>query len=694
MDDEEWEVRFHFLDRDNLERTICLSDITFWNLIALIEVEGYSSRDFMYYVRDPGVGVSGMEELTDDDKVEEMLDHIASKGKNVVNITVMRSDAPRPVDLNIGHAYEEQVPLSEIGVPVVYEVDNSGVLFPSPVKPQPQPVQVMHTHESSCLLKQKGPSEPEFALDNGNERHEYFMETDQEQEHIEQMMEQKRNEEIQRYRSNKIQREKYKAAKRKLPQLLAEEFTDSESEDEDLEDEDILARLEAMKRHRDDPLYHFEGDTDVEELYGPDEEEENEGRDEEEGQEEPLDEGLRGGSSVGGSSAGGSSSTGGSKRRGKGPTTRSHASLDQIIEQDWAPSSDEESNPGDLSQEENDCAQLPPFKLPNGRKSRAKKNKVRVWYDEKRENPQEQFVKKLCFLDVQQFRRALLTFHISQNRNYSFHRNCSDRVIVVCSTDDCPFFIAASKIAHEKTFCMKKMNLYHNCPAVGESTKVTARWLAHECEQQLRSDINTPVQAIMDNLKKKHGIEVSIHMAYRARKAAKEVVQGDQRAQYTRIRDYLQAVLDTNPGSRCIVTTKHLKLHPSKNPRFHGLFMCLNACKEGFLNGCRPFIGTCIIIFPTYLPLLLFMFGANVLCLVVGVDGCFVKLTTGQQILAATGRDGNNNIFPIAFAIVDKEDTASWSWFLTQLKYALGGESGKYGYYTIISDKQKVTHTP
>jgi hypothetical protein len=275
--------------------------------------------------------------------------------------------------------------------------------------------------------------------------------------------------------------------------------------------------------------------------------------------------------------------------------------LDQIIEQDWVPSSDEESNPGDLSQEENDGAQLPPFKLPNGRKSRAKKNKIRVWYDEKRGNPQEQFVRKLCFLDVQQFRRALLTFHISQNRNYSFHRNCSDRVIVVCSTDDCPFFIAASQIAHERTFCIKKLNLYHNCPAVGESTKVTARWLAHECEEQLRSDINTPVQAIMENLKKKHGIEVSIHMAYRARKAAKNVVQGDQRAQYTRIRDYLQAVLDTNPGSRCIVTTKQLKAHPSINPRFHGLFMCLNACKEGFLNGCRPFIGTCITLCSLYL---------------------------------------------------------------------------------------------
>ena len=39
-----------------------------------------------------------------------------------------------------------------------------------------------------------------------------------------------------------------------------------------------------------------------------------------------------------------------------------------------------------------------------------------------------------------------------------------------------------------------------------------------------------------------------------------------------------------------------------------------------------------------------------------GLDGCFIKLSTGQQILAATGRDGNNNIFPIAFGVVDKED--------------------------------------
>ena len=565
LNDEVWEVRFHFHDRDNLERSLNVDDITFYNLIALIELEGYGMTDFMYYVRDPGVGVSGMEELTDDDKVEEMLDDLVIKGQKVVNITVIRSDAPRPSDLNIGPVCEEQVPLSEIGVPVVYEIDTAGVLFPSPTKPQQVPVQVINTQEST-FLKQKCAPVPEFAM----ERHEYFMEQDQDQEQIEQLMEQKRNEEIEKFGKRGEEKEKYKAAKRKLPELMAEDFTDSDSDTDLLADEDIIARLEATKKHRDDPLHHIEGDTDVDEPYEADEEEEEEKAPEEE------EEG---------------SSIGGSKR--KGPTTRSHSSLDEIIEEDWFPSSDEESNPGDLSEEDNDGAQIPCVKLPAGRKSRAKKRKPRVWYDEQRENPEEQFMKKLCFLDVTQFRRALLNFHISQNRNHAFHRNCPDRIIAVCKFENCPFFIAASQIAHEKTFCIKKLNLHHSCPVVGESTKVTAKWLAHECEQQLRTDPNTPVQTIISNLKQKHGIEVSIHMAYRARKLAKNVVLGDQKAQYHRIRDYLEAVLETNPRSRCIVTTKHLKLHPSKNPRFHGLFICLNACKEGFLNGCRPFIGMC-----------------------------------------------------------------------------------------------------
>lgn len=58
-------------------------------------------------------------------------------------------------------------------------------------------------------------------------------------------------------------------------------------------------------------------------------------------------------------------------------------------------------------------------------------------------------------------------------------------------------------------------------------------------------------------------------------------------------------------------------------------------------------------------------------------------------MLAASGRDGNNNLFPLAFAVVGKEDTNSWCWFLQRLKYGLGGDEGKFGKWTFMSDRKK-----
>ncbi|XP_047051179.1 uncharacterized protein LOC124656490 [Lolium rigidum] len=52
-------------------------------------------------------------------------------------------------------------------------------------------------------------------------------------------------------------------------------------------------------------------------------------------------------------------------------------------------------------------------------------------------------------------------------------------------------------------------------------------------------------------------------------------------------------------------------------------------------------------------------------------------------------RDGNNNMFPLAFGIVGKEETSTWCWFLLQLRYALGGSGNRYGSFTIMSDRQK-----
>jgi hypothetical protein len=249
------------------------------------------------------------------------------------------------------------------------------------------------------------------------------------------------------------------------------------------------------------------------------------------------------------------------------------------------PSSDENFEAGDDSDEE--IVVL----LPSGRKSRRKKMKPRMWYDEHRICAEEQLCLQMCFVDVYQFRRALKNMHIAQLRNFRYHRNCKDRVIAVCTHEKCPFYMIGSQIAGEKTFCMRKLHFEHSCAPSGEHCKVTYKWVAQNAEKALRTDPGTRVETVMDNAKEKFGVEVPKNMAYRARKKALKTVIGDDLKQYKRLRDYLQTVIDTNHGSRCIVTTKVLPEHPSPNPRFHGLFIALGASVQGFLKGCRPFIG-------------------------------------------------------------------------------------------------------
>ncbi|KAK4409116.1 hypothetical protein Sango_0492600 [Sesamum angolense] len=98
------------------------------------------------------------------------------------------------------------------------------------------------------------------------------------------------------------------------------------------------------------------------------------------------------------------------------------------------------------------------------------------------------------------------------------------------------------------------------------------------------------------------------------------------------------------------------------------MYVCFGGLKEGFLDGCRPFIG---------------------------LDGCFLKGMHKGQLLSAIGRDGNDNIYPIAMAYVEIEKHDSWEWFLNLLLRDIGSHDERG--WAFISDRQKglieaVTH--
>nr|KYP72114.1 hypothetical protein KK1_004696 [Cajanus cajan] len=84
--------------------------------------------------------------------------------------------------------------------------------------------------------------------------------------------------------------------------------------------------------------------------------------------------------------------------------------------------------------------------------------------------------------------------------------------------------------------------------------------------------------------------------------------------------------------------------------------MCFKGCKESFLK-CRP---------------------------VIGLDGCYLKGYFGGQILAAVGKDPNELMLPICFAVVEGETKDSWEWFLQLLIADLGGFSSCVSYTFIF----------
>ncbi|GKD02181.1 hypothetical protein Tco_1177155, partial [Tanacetum coccineum] len=72
---------------------------------------------------------------------------------------------------------------------------------------------------------------------------------------------------------------------------------------------------------------------------------------------------------------------------------------------------------------------------------------------------------------------------------------------------------------------------------------------------------------------------------------------------------------------------------------------------------------------------------------VIGLDGCFLKHTCKGELLTAMGRDANNQMYPIAWAVVRVENSENWMWFLSLLQDDLSLNDGTG--ITIISDSHK-----
>ncbi|XP_019075492.1 uncharacterized protein LOC100247698 isoform X2 [Vitis vinifera] len=257
------------------------------------------------------------------------------------------------------------------------------------------------------------------------------------------------------------------------------------------------------------------------------------------------------------------------------------------------------------------------------------------------------------FNSFNEFREALHKYSIAHGFAYKYKKNDSHRVTVKCKSQGCPWRIYASRLSTTQLICIKKMHTTHTCEGaiVKAGYRATRGWVGTIIKEKLKVSPNYKPKDIADDIKREYGIQLNYSQAWRAKEIAREQLQGSYKEAYSQLPFFCEKIKETNPGSFATFETK-------EDSSFHRLFISFHAAISGFQQGCRP---------------LLFL------------DSTPLNSKYQGMLLTATAADGDDGVFPVAFAVVDAETDDNWSWFLLELKSAVSTARP----ITFVADFQK-----
>ncbi|XVF07565.1 hypothetical protein REPUB_Repub06bG0150300 [Reevesia pubescens] len=177
---------------------------------------------------------------------------------------------------------------------------------------------------------------------------------------------------------------------------------------------------------------------------------------------------------------------------------------------------------------------------------------------------------------------------------------------------------------------VKTYNQTHDCNKVFTNPRMSEAVLSELCLEKLMKNPYMKDANVQEAISQKYGTWVKVSMIRKAQKVIDKVVT-NYKDQFDHLWDYTNALRESNSGS-----TVKMQVHrpfPYCAAVFQRYYVCLRALKTGFLNGYRHFLG---------------------------MDGCFLKSLRKGELLYAVGRARNNQMFPVASALVEVECTNSW----------------------------------
>jgi hypothetical protein len=230
-------------------------------------------------------------------------------------------------------------------------------------------------------------------------------------------------------------------------------------------------------------------------------------------------------------------------------------------------------------------------------------------FDSHAETPQ--FALDICFRGKKELKDAIQRYALKMKVNIRFPKNDKKRLRAVCSWKGCPWLVHASYNSKTDWFQIVTYNPNHACCPVLKNKRLSTTRICDKYESTIKANPGWKARAMKETVQEDMGVEVSLTMVKRAKVKVIKKVMDARSGEYSRLFDYALELKRSNPRS-----TMHIALDPEEEKHvFQRIYICMDACRRGFLDGCRR---------------------------VTGLDGCFLKGPMKGELLSAIGRDANN----------------------------------------------------
>lgn len=239
-------------------------------------------------------------------------------------------------------------------------------------------------------------------------------------------------------------------------------------------------------------------------------------------------------------------------------------------------------------------------------------------------------------------KKAVTLWSIAQNREFKVYQSKSSSWVTKCKTlgdggesssivhytPRCAWYVRAIKKKNHHMWKITRWVDAHNCfgSCIGNNNiNLNSATIASYIFHSIQNDVEYPVKQIQAEIKNSLNVDVSYWKAWHGRRKAIETIYGTWESNFDELPKYIAALRSSNPNT--IVTWFHNPNGSSHVATFKYVFWAFGPAINAF-RLCRP---------------------------VIFVDGCHLKGSYMGKMLVAVTKDANNNILPVAYAIVDEE---------------------------------------